>query len=461
MRGIRVWMREDARPARPGSAPDRLAVTGLFFRLMAAYRGGFVRPLTLGDPIDTVGHILNVFGELRKLKGVDAVLDRLLCEARWLAKADAGTIFMVKGDRLVFSLVHNDSLFSADEINKNFYLNADMPIDDSSIAGYVANRGEAVQIDDAYNIEPAYPFRFNTAFDVKTGYRTCSVLALPIKNSREKIIAVIQIINSLDAGHNPVPFSKESHAYVSLLAHHAGTAIENAVITSELVLRMMKMAELRDPSETGAHVQRVGAYSAEIYHKIAQNRGVCKEELKRTKDLIRVAAMLHDVGKVGVSDLILKKPAKLTDEEYEIMKMHVIYGGQLFANAASELDALAGEIALNHHMHFSGGGYPGKIADLENPKMPGPPMRGEEIPLPARITALADVFDALTARRVYKPAWPDEKALDLIISESGKQFDPEVVDAFLAVIDVIRAIRGKFLEKGVEVKAEDKPAAAP
>ncbi|MBF0482794.1 MAG: HD domain-containing protein [Desulfovibrionaceae bacterium] len=417
--------------------------------------------LTLGDPIDTVGHILTVFSELRKLKGVEAVLDRLLCEARWLAKADAGTIFMVKNDRLVFSLVHNDSLFSANEVNKNFYLNADMPIDDTSIAGYVAKRGEAVQIDDAYDIDPAYPFRFNTAFDVKTGYRTRSVLSLPIKNSREKIIAVIQIINSLDEERNPVPFSKESHAYVSLLAHHAGTAIENAVITSELVLRMMKMAELRDPSETGAHVQRVGAYSAEIYHKLALNRGVCTEELKRTKDLIRVASMLHDVGKVGVSDLILKKPAKLTDEEYEVMKMHTIYGGQLFANAASELDALAGEIALNHHMHFGGGGYPGKITDFENPKMPGPPMRGDEIPLPARITALADVFDALTARRVYKPAWPDEKALDLITSESGKQFDPEVVDAFLAVIDVITAIREKFIEPGVAAKAADKPETAP
>ena len=98
-------------------------------------------------------------------------------------------------------------------------------------------------------------------------------------------------------------------------------AIERGIMTRELILRMMKMAELRDPSETGAHVQRVGAYSAEIYHRYALNKGIPVRELKRTKDLLRLAAMLHDVGKVGISDTILKKPAKLTDEEFAVIKM--------------------------------------------------------------------------------------------------------------------------------------------
>lgn len=400
------------------------------------------------DPHDVLNDILDVFDSLRELKGIDAILDRILGEARRLVKADAGTIFLVRDDTLVFSYVHNDSLFSSDEVGRHAYLNASLPIDERSIAGYAALRGQCLVIDDAYSLDGGYPFHFNTAFDQKTGYRTRSILTLPIINSRGRTVAVMQIINALDGDGQPIPFTREDQTYLTLLANHAAAAIETGLMTSELVLRMNRMAELRDPGETGAHVQRVGAYSAEIYHKMAQDRCVPADELKRVKDVIRVAAMLHDVGKVGVPDGILKKPARLTAEEFDIMKLHTLHGARLFTNPASDLDVVAMDIALHHHQRFDGNGYPGFVTDLASDHISAnPPLGGHDIPLPARIVALADVYDALTSRRVYKPPFNEDKALEILTADSGGHFDPEVVEAFMGIHDVILAIRTKFGEE--------------
>jgi response regulator RpfG family c-di-GMP phosphodiesterase len=270
---------------------------------------------------------------------------------------------------------------------------------------------------------------------------------MPIKNSQGSIVGVLQLINAKNEEGENVPFSRETLTYLPLFANNASIAIERATMTSELILRMMKTAELRDPSETGPHVQRVGAYSAEIYHALALKKGIDEAERKRFKDLIRVAAMLHDVGKVGIPDSILKKPAKLNEEEFDIMRFHTVFGARLFVNSTSDLDAMSGEIALSHHEKWGGGGYPGRIADLYCEAKMGERKKGEEIPLSARITALADVFDALCSRRSYKEEWSDDKILDVVREESGKHFDPEVVDAFLSIFDVITAIRAKFTEE--------------
>ncbi len=168
----------------------------------------------------------------------------------------------------------------------------------------------------------------------------------------------------------------------------------------------------------------MGAYAAEIYHRWALNRGVPPEEIKINKDLVRLSAMLHDVGKVAISDLILKKPAGLDTEEFTIMKFHTILGARLFLNPESDLDVMAGEIALNHHEKWDGGGYPGRIDDLASDQVRlGPGKRGEEIPLFARIVALADVYDALGSKRSYKDPFSEARTLELIETQSGKQFD--------------------------------------
>lgn len=141
--------------------------------------------------------------------------------------------------------------------------------------------------------------------------------------------------------------------------------------------------------------------------------------------------MLHDVGKVAISDKILKKPSKLDDEEYKIMKRHSKYGADLFDPDISDLDAMCHDIALNHHEKWNGTGYPKGLKE-------------NDIPFAARICAIADVFDALISKRVYKEGWNEEEVLEYIRNASGKDFDPELVEAFTQVYETVSAIRRKY-----------------
>ncbi|MCK9240884.1 HD domain-containing phosphohydrolase [Desulfocurvus sp.] len=404
------------------------------------------------DGAGLLREILAINESLSRLKDLDAILDRVLAESRRIAGADAGTIYLVENGRLRFGYVHNDTFNREGDVTRDVYADFTLPIDSTSIVGHVAATGQPLDIADAYAMPPDAPVAFNPDFDRRTGYRTTSMLTLPVTTSQGTVSGVIQLINAKDDAGRPVPFSAQARTVLPLLSTAASVAIERAIMTRELILRMMQMAELRDPSETGAHVTRVGAYSAEIYHKYAMMQGIDETLRKKTKDLIRVAAMLHDVGKVGISDRILKKPARLDPEEFAVMRMHTVFGARLFANSTSELDAMSGRIALNHHEKWNGTGYPGHLDGPADTRPPGPPRAGAQIPLEARIVALADVFDALGSRRSYKAPWPDEKIIDLLRSERGAHFDPDVVDAFLDIFDVIAAIRDKY--------AEDKPGQA-
>ena len=392
--------------------------------------------------------ILKATEELNHLKDVDTILDKILLEARRLSQADAGSIFLIEEDRLRFSYVHNDTLFRKDESNAALYEDYAIPVNDKSIVGNAAITGNTLIIADAYAIPGGVPYAFDPSYDQKSGYRTQSIFTIPLKTFEDKVVGVMQLINAKNEQGRVIPFSAGSQIYVPLFANSASLAIERGIMNRKLILRMMKMAELRDPAETGAHVQRVGAYSAEIYQKWAIRHGVSRRKMRRKRDLLRLAAMLHDVGKVGISDTILKKPAKLTDQEYAIMKWHTVYGARLFANEASTLDKMCRDIAMNHHERWIGGGYPGKIPDIMAGEAElGRPRKGGEIPLYARITALADVFDALGSKRSYKNPWPDEKIILTIEEGSGTHFDPEIVEIFFEIFDVIKAIREKFREK--------------
>lgn len=187
-------------------------------------------------------------------------------------------------------------------------------------------------------------------------------------------------------------------------------ALEEANI--EIVERLAQVARLRD-DETPEHIRRIADYTG----KIARELGIAGEELQ----MLRLAAQVHDLGKSGVSDSILNKPGLLTPREAALMKHHTTLGASVLSNGKTRLVQLAEEIALNHHECWSGDGYPRGLA-------------GEQIPLSARIVAVADVFDALTNDRPYKRGWPVEKAIEEIQKMSGKQLDPTVVEAFLRVM---------------------------
>lgn len=384
---------------------------------------------------ENIQRLLSITEKLNHVNDLDSLLDQILYNARAFTNADAGTIYLLEGDQLRFAYSQNDTLAQRDKLyNKQIYANSLLPINPESISGYVALTKEPLLIHDAYTIDRALPFSFNQQFDLISNYRTQSILTVPLYTSFDKIVGVMQIINAKNQEENIVPFTEEDKISVSFFASNASVAIEKAKMTREMILRMIKMAELRDPKETGSHVNRVGAYAVEIYQRWAESKKIDHEEVRKTKDILRISAMLHDVGKIAIPDAILKKPAKLDDNEYEIMKTHTTLGGKLFDNAFSAMDILSREVALFHHERWDGKGYPHKLEK-------------EEIPLAGRIVAIADVYDALISKRVYKDSWTEEKVLNYLKEQSGQQFDPVLIDSFLSIYDIIKAIRKRYMDE--------------
>ncbi len=419
-------------------------------RVRASGQASNLPPDCLGYPMpqpdQVILAILNTIKELDQLNDIDMILDRILYEARHLANADAGSIFLCQGNSLVFNQVQNDSLYGEEGNRAAQYTNLTVPLTNASIVGHAALSGEIIAIDDAYNLPSHLPCAFNSSFDTEFSYRTVSMLTIPLGSFNSQIVGVMQLINAQDDNKQPIPFSEKIQTYLQLFSNNAAVAIERGIMNRELILRMVKMSELHDPRETGAHVQRVGAYSAEIYRRWARRHDIDTHELKSQHDMIRLAAMLHDVGKVGIADIILKKPGRLDHSEFSTIKQHTVLGARLFANTTSQLDRMSMEIALHHHEKWDGSGYPG-LVDLGSPDTltcEGDGRRGHDIPLAARITALADVYDALSSTRVYKEAWDDEDIYAEILANSGRHFDPELVDIFFEITDVLKAIRNRY-----------------
>jgi len=193
----------------------------------------------------------------------------------------------------------------------------------------------------------------------------------------------------------------------------------------ETIVCLAKAAEYRDP-ETGAHILRMAHYSA----LIAARLGLSEAD----QAMLLEASPMHDVGKVGVPDMILLKPGKLTEAEFLIMKEHAIHGYEILRSAQSPVLQVAAEIALTHHEKWDGQGYPRGL-------------KGEDIPLFGRIVAVADVFDALTSPRPYKKAWSVEEARQFLETGAGSHFDPGCVTAFLSAWPEIMAIRERFQDE--------------
>ncbi|MBI3599080.1 MAG: HD domain-containing protein, partial [Nitrospinae bacterium] len=196
----------------------------------------------------------------------------------------------------------------------------------------------------------------------------------------------------------------------------------------EVIIRLGKAAEFRD-NETGKHIERIADFVYIMVEEIEMSR----EE----RAMMKYASPMHDVGKIGIPDNILLKPGKLTDDEFKIIKFHTVIGSKILSGTTISILELAREIAVSHHERWDGNGYPLKL-------------KGTDIPLSGVIVAVTDVFDALTSERVYKAAWPVEKALDYIKEQREKQFAPDAVDAFFKIVDKIIKIK--------EAKA-DPPAA--
>ena len=214
-------------------------------------------------------------------------------------------------------------------------------------------------------------------------------------------------------------------------------AKSNEKMQTGLIITMADMVENRD-SDTGAHIQKTAAYVKIILNGL-RRKGYYPEKLsdKYINDVI-MSAPLHDIGKINVPDAVLNKPGKLTPEEYEIIKTHTTAGKKILENAISTVEGEnylkeARNMAAYHHERWDGKGYPEGL-------------HGQVIPLSARVMAVADVFDALASQRVYKPAYPFEKAINIIEEGAGTQFDPKCVEVFMESLDEVKNVLRKYQE---------------
>ncbi|MCR4939149.1 MAG: HD domain-containing protein [Treponemataceae bacterium] len=387
---------------------------------------------------------------LNEIQDMDVLLERVLTEARGIVHADAGSIFIIEDNLLKIRYAQNDTkqkkLASGQKLPYKYF---SFPIDEKSMCGSCAIEKQIVNVADAYSIPPDKKYSFNRQPDILSGYRTQSVMTIPLISSSGNVLGVLQIINAQDENDNIISFDDDAELYLKHFASSAAQALERTYLTREMVFRMVDMAGFRDPKETGHHVNRVASYAVEIYDKWAYNHNIPSEEFNQFRDSLKIAAMLHDVGKVGISDVILRKPGRFTEDEYSVIKGHTFIGASLFKNKQSPLDCMAFDVALHHHEWWDGSGYPGKIdinkIDIYKPlKNQKEGLKGEEIPLSARIVALADVFDALSSKRVYKDAWTEEHVLSEIRKNSGRQFDPEIVDDFFEVFSRIKEIQASM-----------------
>ena len=291
----------------------------------------------------------------------------------------------------------------------------------SGLVGHTIATGLPVIIDDPYN-----DARFNPEVDRQTGYRTESILVIPIRNNDGMVMGAFQAINKRTPNGKFLPKDLE---YLSLVAYYSGKSLESAMLANEIeetqkeiIFVMGEIGETRS-KETGNHVKRVAEYSKIL----ALKYGLSEAEAER----IKTASPMHDIGKVAIPDAILNKPGKLTPEEYEIMKSHTVIGYNLLKGSKRRLLNAAAIIAIQHHEKWNGTGYPYGL-------------RGEEIHLYGRITAVADVFDALGSERAYKKAWEIDRILQLFREERGEHFDPRLVDLFMENLDEFLKVRDLY-----------------
>ena len=309
---------------------------------------------------------------------------------------------------------------------------------DKGLAGYVVKTGESLNIADAYN-DP----RFNPEVDKETGYRTKTILCMPIKNNNQEIIGAFQVLNKVDG-----VFSKNDEDLLVAIGGSASIALENAQLfeqQKELYKEQKQLFEsfidtlatsidARDKITAG-HSTRVKLYSMLIVDELGLD--------EKTKEIIEKAAILHDIGKIGIRDSVLQKEGKLTPEEYKHIQEHVQITHNILGKInMSEDFKMITEIACSHHEKYDGSGYYRHL-------------KGEDIPYGGRILAVSDVFDAITSRRHYRDKMPIGNVINILINDSGTHFDKNIVDVFLK-ISLDKIIRVFLTENHNSFKAEDK-----
>ena len=349
----------------------------------------------LKDERDHLHSLLNITKNLSVEINLEKLLFKIMDEVREILNADRCTVFLYDegGDEL-WSKV---AIGLAEEIR--------FPAD-KGIAGHVWKTGETINIPDAYKDK-----RFNPDVDKKTGYKTKSILTMPLLNLHNEVIGVFQVLNKKSGS-----FTKDNEKLLSAISFIAASAIENALLHDEqkksftsFIETLSTTLDTRDYITAG-HSRRVTLYALEIARIMKFDH--------QQMEIIRYAGLLHDIGKIGVPEVVLFKDRKLSEDEYEIIKRHA----NLTKSILKKIHFLKNyrnipEIAASHHERIDGNGYPEGL-------------NGDNIPLGGKILAVADVFDALTSRKPYQDRMELDEVMEIIERDTGTAFEPFVVYNF-------------------------------
>jgi HD-GYP domain-containing protein (c-di-GMP phosphodiesterase class II) len=409
---------------------------------------------------------------LNELTDVDLLLERILKDARSLVGAEAGSVYIKRADKLVLAISQNDYLERIVEEYADLpFVNYIMDIDRGSLAGYVVLEKKVLTINDTFSIGPDEPFQHFTAIDNSTHYICKTVMTLPMLCPPGDSVGAIQLINPLDKIGHVIPFQEDDEKILRFYVEAATMALEKAMMLRSMTLRSVEVVSAHDPQETAAHAQRVACLSSEIYEHWAIKHGMPMEERIRILDLLPLAAMLHDIGKVSVPSSILTKPGRLDLKERAVVEEHVLIGARLFRKPRTPLDQLTFQVILDHHERWDGQGYPGWVNLDTGEPLPGRAgeggrvmgKKGPEISIYGRILAVADVYDALVSRKAYKDSFDESLSIQIMEQESGHHFDPEVIESLIAKSKVLKKIKDRFPDtmESIELSTDLPLARAP
>lgn len=404
---------------------DELSIMGYVLTRIKQIRNGL--DFTLPIKSDPLVSLVKIGRSITAVTDINVLLKVIAEETKIAIQADRCTVFMYDKEKnelwskVALGMDSQEIRFPADR----------------GLAGYVVKTGEPLNIPDAYNDS-----RFNPDIDKETGYRTKTILCMPIKNNNKEIIGAFQVLNKLNG-----VFTKGDEDLLAAIGGSASIALENAQLFEQQKELYKEQKELfesfidtlatsidaRDKITAG-HSSRVKLYSMLLVDELG-----CDEKFK---ELVEKAAILHDIGKIGIRDSVLQKEGKLTDDEYKHIQEHVRITHDILEKIHMSQDfKTITEIACSHHEKYDGSGYYRHLS-------------GENIPYGGRILAVADVFDAITSKRHYRDKMPFQNVIDILLSGKDKHFDGNLVDTFLK-ISVDKIIRVFLTENHSCFKDED------
>ena len=383
---------------------------------------------SLPTQTDPLVSLVKISRSITALTDIDKLLRVIAEETRNAMQADRCTVFLWDKEtnelwsKVALGVENKEIRFPADK----------------GLAGYVVQTGETLNITDAYSDS-----RFNPEVDKNTGYKTKTILCMPIMNNSHEIIGAFQVLNKIDG-----IFTKNDEDLLIAIGGSASIALENAqlfdqqlqmyreqkLLFESFIDTLATSVDARDKITAG-HSTRVRMYSSLIADKLGMD--------KKDKSLLEKAATLHDIGKIGIRDSVLQKEGKLTDEEYKHIQEHVRITHNILNKLYMSPDfRIITEMASSHHEKYDGTGYYRHL-------------KGEEITFGGRILAVADVFDAITSKRHYRDKMPIKNVLNIITEGSGKHFDPNLADTFMK-ISVDKIIDVFLSESGGEILPDDR-----